>query len=108
LESWRNQIIQNLPPVTAAGSVGSLVGQIGKIKGLRVVGIAGTDEKCNWLREELAFDAAVNYRGENYKKQLKATCANGVDIYFENVGGEILEIQGVCIARHVALARSVA
>jgi NADPH-dependent curcumin reductase CurA len=75
----------------AAGSVGSLAGQIGKIKGLRVVGIAGTDEKCNWLREELAFDAAVNYKDDNYKKQLKAACANGVDIYFENVGGEILE-----------------
>ncbi|HXM68599.1 MAG TPA: NADP-dependent oxidoreductase [Candidatus Acidoferrum sp.] len=75
----------------AAGSVGSLVGHIGKIKGLRVVGIAGTDEKCNWLGEELAFDAAVNYKDDNYKKQLKAACANGVDIYFENVGGEILE-----------------
>jgi NADPH-dependent curcumin reductase len=59
----------------AAGSVGSLVGQIGKIKGLRVVGIAGTDEKCNWLREELAFDAAVNDKDDNYKKQLKAACA---------------------------------
>ncbi len=75
----------------AAGSVGSLVGQIGKIKGLCVVGIAGTDEKCNWLREELGFDAAVNYKEANYKKQLKAACPNGVDIYFENVGGEILE-----------------
>jgi len=75
----------------AAGSVGSLVGQIGKIKGLRVVGLAGTDEKCNWLREELAFDAAVNYKDADYKKQLKAACPNGVDIYFENVGGAILE-----------------
>jgi NADPH-dependent curcumin reductase len=75
----------------AAGSVGSLVGQIGKIKGLRVVGIAGSDEKCNWLREELAFDAALNYREANFKKELKAACPNGVDIYFENVGGEILE-----------------
>jgi NADPH-dependent curcumin reductase CurA len=65
----------------AAGSVGSLVGQIGKIKGLRVVGIGGTDEKCNWLREELAFDGAANCKDENYKKQLKAACANGVDIY---------------------------
>ena len=52
----------------AAGSVGSLVGQIGKIKGLRVVGIAGIDEKCNWLREELAFDAAVNYKDGNYNQ----------------------------------------
>jgi NADPH-dependent curcumin reductase len=75
----------------AAGSVGSLVGQIGKIKGLRVAGIAGTDEKCNWLREQLAFDAAVNYKDANFKKQLKAACPSGVDIYFENVGGEILE-----------------
>jgi NADPH-dependent curcumin reductase CurA len=75
----------------AAGSVGSLVGQIGKIKGLRVVGIAGTEEKCRWLREELAFDAAINYKEANYKKQLKVACPNGVDIYFENVGGEILE-----------------
>jgi NADPH-dependent curcumin reductase CurA len=75
----------------AAGSVGSLVGQIGKIKGLRVVGIAGTDEKCKWLLEELAFDAALNYKQANYKQQLKAACPNGVDIYFENVGGEILE-----------------
>jgi NADPH-dependent curcumin reductase CurA len=75
----------------AAGSVGSLVGQIGKIKGLRVVGIAGSDEKCNWLREELAFDAALNYKEANFKKELKAACPNGVDIYFDNVGGEILE-----------------
>lgn len=75
----------------AAGSVGSLVGQIGKIKGLRVVGIAGTDEKCHWLREELGFDAAVNYKNPDYKKQLKTACPKGVDIYFENVGGEILE-----------------
>ena len=75
----------------AAGSVGSLVGQIGKVKDLRVVGIAGTDEKCHWLREDLGFDAAVNYKDADYKKQLKAACPNGVDIYFENVGGEILE-----------------
>jgi hypothetical protein len=75
----------------AAGSVGSLVGQIGKIKGLRIIGIAGTDEKCNWLRGELAFDAAVNYKQADFKKQLRAACPNGVDIYFENVGGEILE-----------------
>jgi hypothetical protein len=75
----------------AAGSVGSLVGQIGKIKGLRVVGIAGTDEKCNWLVKELGFDAAVNYKEADYKKQLQASSPNGADIYFENVGGEILE-----------------
>jgi NADPH-dependent curcumin reductase len=75
----------------AAGSVGSLVGQIGKIKGLRVIGIAGTDEKCHWLVKELGFDAAVNYKEADYKKQLQSACPKGVDIYFENVGGEILE-----------------
>jgi len=75
----------------AAGSVGSLVGQIGKIKGLRVVGIAGTDEKCKYLLQEFGFDAAVNYKETTYKKQLKAACPNGVDIYFDNVGGELLE-----------------
>jgi NADPH-dependent curcumin reductase CurA len=75
----------------AAGSVGSLVGQIGKIKDLHVVGIAGTDEKCKWLRDELGFDVAVNYKDADYKKQLKTACPKGVDIYFENVGGEILE-----------------
>jgi NADPH-dependent curcumin reductase CurA len=76
----------------AAGSVGSLVGQIGKIKGLRVVGIAGTKEKCDWLVKELGFDAAVNYKERDYKEQLKAACPKGVDLYFENVGGEILEV----------------
>jgi NADPH-dependent curcumin reductase len=75
----------------AAGSVGSLVGQIGKIKGLRVVGIAGTDEKCHWLVKELGFDAAVKYKDADYRQQLKAACPRGVDVYFENVGGEILE-----------------
>jgi NADPH-dependent curcumin reductase len=91
LEVGRPKDSETLLISGAAGSVGSLVGQIGKIKGLRVVGIAGTDEKCNWLREHLALDAAVNYKDDNYKKQLKAACANGVDIYFENVGGKILE-----------------
>lgn len=76
----------------AAGSVGSLVGQIGKIKGLRVVGIAGTREKCDWLVNELGFDVTVNYKDANYKEQLKAACPNGVDIYFENVGGDILNV----------------
>lgn len=75
----------------AAGAVGSLVGQIGKIKGCRVVGIAGTDEKCRWLTQELGFDAAINYRTENLHKSLKQHCPKGVDIYFENVGGKTLE-----------------
>jgi hypothetical protein len=75
----------------AAGAVGSLVGQIGKIKGCRVVGIAGSDAKCEWLTKDLGFDAAINYRTENLHKKLKEYCPKGIDIYFENVGGRTLE-----------------
>lgn len=75
----------------AAGATGSLVGQIGKIKGCRVVGIAGGDEKCRWLTEELGFDAAINYKSEPVVEGLKSHCPDGVDVYFENVGGKILD-----------------
>jgi len=76
----------------AAGAVGSLVGQIGKLKGCRVIGIAGTAEKCNWMTKELGFDAAINYKIDSIRKRIKELCPNGVDIYFDNVGGEILDI----------------
>ncbi len=76
----------------AAGAVGSLVGQIGRILGLRVVGIAGSDEKCAWLTNELGFDGAVNYRTEPVRSRLAALCPDGIDVHFENVGGELLEI----------------
>ena len=75
----------------AAGAVGSLVGQIAKIKGCRVVGIAGGPEKCQFLTDELGVDAAVDYKNENVKKGLKQACPEGVDVYFDNVGGEILD-----------------
>jgi len=75
----------------AAGAVGSLVGQIGKIKRCYVVGIAGSDDKCRWLREDLGFDAAINYRKEKVLDALKRECPRGIDIYFDNVGGEILD-----------------
>jgi len=75
----------------AAGAVGSLVGQIGKIKGLRVVGIAGGPEKCRWLVDDLGFDAAIDYKNESVSDGLKQHCPNGIDVYFENVGGEILD-----------------
>ncbi|HKQ74656.1 MAG TPA: NADP-dependent oxidoreductase [Blastocatellia bacterium] len=75
----------------AAGAVGSIVGQIGKIKGCHVVGIAGSDEKCKWIVDELGFDASINYKAENIPQGLKRTCPNGIDIYFDNVGGEILD-----------------
>ncbi|MEM8533791.1 MAG: NADP-dependent oxidoreductase [Chloroflexota bacterium] len=75
----------------AAGAVGSLVGQIGKIQGCRVVGIAGTDEKCEWITKDLGFDAAINYKTESVPKRLRELCPDGIDVYFDNVGGEILD-----------------
>ena len=75
----------------AAGAVGSVVGQVAKIKGCRVVGIAGGKEKCDYLVNELGFDAAIDYKTENVQKAIKATCPNGVDVYFDNVGGDILD-----------------
>jgi NADPH-dependent curcumin reductase CurA len=75
----------------AAGAVGSLVGQIGKIKGCRVVGIAGGEEKCRWITEELGFDAAIDYKSEPVLESLKRRCPEGIDVHFENVGGEILD-----------------
>jgi NADPH-dependent curcumin reductase CurA len=80
----------------AAGSVGSLVGQIAKIKGCRVVGIAGGKEKCDWLVNELGFDAAVDYKDGATFKALRAAAPQGIDVYFDNVGGDILE---ACIAQ---------
>jgi hypothetical protein len=75
----------------AAGSVGSLVGQIAKIKGCRVIGIAGGPDKCHWLTSELGFDAAVDYKEGAVFRQLKAAAPKGIDVYFDNVGGDILE-----------------
>lgn len=75
----------------AAGAVGSIVGQIGKIKGCRVVGIAGSDEKCSWITETLGFDAAINYKTEDVRGQLKTHCPHGIDVFFDNVGGAILD-----------------
>jgi NADPH-dependent curcumin reductase CurA len=76
----------------AAGAVGSVVGQIGKILGLRVVGIAGTDEKVEMLKSEFGFDAAINYNTtDNMIEAIAKTCPDGVDVYFDNVGGEISE-----------------
>jgi len=74
----------------AAGSVGHLVGQIAKIKGCKVIGVCGSDEKCNTLVKELGFDSAVNYKDANYRQNLKEATPNGVDIYFDNTGGMIL------------------
>lgn len=75
----------------AAGSVGGYVGQIGKALGCRVVGIAGGPEKCGWVVDHLGFDACIDYRDPGMFKDLRAACPNGVDIYFDNVGGAVLE-----------------
>lgn len=75
----------------AGGSVGSLVGQIGKIKGARVVGVAGGPEKCRWVEEELGFDACIDYKSGSLSKSLREHCPNGVDVYFDNVGGDVLQ-----------------
>jgi hypothetical protein len=75
----------------AAGAVGSLVGQIGKIVGCRVVGIAGGPEKCRWLTETLGFDAAIDYKREPVRPRLRVLCRQGIDVYFDNVGGDILD-----------------
>jgi len=76
----------------AAGAVGSVVGQIAKIKGCTVVGIAGGADKCRYLTEELGFDGAIDYKNEDVRARLKEACPKGVDVYFDNVGGEILDI----------------
>jgi NADPH-dependent curcumin reductase CurA len=82
----------------AAGATGSVVGQIAKIKGCRVVGIAGGPEKCDWLIREANFDAAIDYKSDNVYKGIREHCPKGVDVYFENVGGEILEAALGCLA----------
>jgi NADPH-dependent curcumin reductase CurA len=83
----------------AAGAVGSVAGQIAKIKGARVIGIAGGEEKCRWLIEELGFDAAIDYKGEDVRKALRTHAPDGVDVFFDNVGGEILDAVLTRLAR---------
>jgi NADPH-dependent curcumin reductase CurA len=75
----------------AAGAVGSVVGQLAKIRGCRVIGIAGGPEKCRWLVDELGFDAAIDYRAENVNRALRTHAPDGIDVYFDNVGGDHLD-----------------
>jgi hypothetical protein len=74
----------------AAGGVGSIVGQIAKVKGCRAVGLTGSDEKCAWLTDELGYDAAINYKQADLRVALKEACPKGIDVFFDSVGGEIL------------------
>ena len=88
----------------AAGATGSIAGQIAKIHGTRVIGIAGTDDKCRWLTDELGFDVAINYKTDDVGAALDRACPNGIDVYFDNVGGDILDL---CLARIATGARVV-
>jgi NADPH-dependent curcumin reductase CurA len=83
----------------AAGAVGSVVGQIAKIKGARAVGIAGGAEKCRWLVDELGFDAAIDYKSEDLRRALREHAPKGIDVFFDNVGGEILDTALTRLAR---------
>ncbi|MCY1073956.1 NADP-dependent oxidoreductase [Archangium lansingense] len=83
----------------AAGAVGTVVGQIAKLKGCRVVGIAGGADKCRYIVEELGFDAAIDYKSEDVRKALRTHCPNGIDVYFDNVGGDILDAALTQISR---------
>lgn len=87
----------------AAGAVGTVVGQIAKIKGCRAVGIAGGKEKCEYLVNELGFDAAVDYKADDVKKTLRQHCPQGVDVYFDNVGGDILDAVLTQLARNARI-----
>ena len=84
----------------AAGSVGHLVGQIGKLKGCRVVGVAGSDDKCQMLVDELGFDVAINRKAEDFRDQFKAATPERIDIYFDNTGGPILGSALFRMAKH--------
>ena len=92
LESGQPKAGETLVVSGASGAVGATVGQVGKILGLRVVGIAGGKEKCDYAINEFGFDACIDYKNQDVRKALKETCPGGVDIYFDNVGGEILDI----------------
>ncbi|GAB1407157.1 NADP-dependent oxidoreductase [Thermomonas brevis] len=84
----------------AAGAVGGVVGQVAKIKGCRVVGIAGGEEKCRYLVDELGFDAAIDYKREDVRAALRQHCPKGIDVYFDNVGGDILDAALANLALH--------
>lgn len=88
----------------AAGATGSIAGQIARLKGCRVIGIAGSAAKCSWLTQDLGFEAAINYRENTVASELDRLCPTGIDVYFDNVGGEILDL---CLARLAMNARVV-
>jgi len=99
LDVGRPQPGQTVVVSGAAGSVGSIAGQIARIKGCKAIGIAGGHDKCSWLVEELGFDAAIDYKAGDLRTQLKTHAPNGIDIFFDNVGGRTLEAGLARLAR---------
>ncbi|MBH2934157.1 NADP-dependent oxidoreductase [Serratia marcescens] len=91
LDIGQPQAGETLVVAAASGAVGSVVGQIGKLKGCRVVGVAGGAEKCRYVVEELGFDACLDHRAPDFAEQLAAACPKGIDIYYENVGGAVFD-----------------
>ncbi len=91
LEVGKPKVGETLVVAAASGAVGSVVGQIARIKGLRVVGIAGGPDKCRYVKDELGFDDCIDHRAPDLPARLAAACPNGIDIYFENVGGAVLD-----------------
>jgi NADPH-dependent curcumin reductase CurA len=91
LEIGKPQSGETVVVAAASGPVGSMVGQIAKIKGARAVGIAGGARKCGFVKDELGFDACIDHRAPDFSEQLKAACPKGIDVYFENVGGAVFE-----------------
>lgn len=104
LECGRPKAGETVVVSAAAGSVGSIVGQIAKLKGCRVIGIAGGEAKGRWLTDQLGFDAAVDYKAGNLRGQLKEAAPKGIDVYFDNVGGEIFETCLFSMANHGRIA----
>jgi NADPH-dependent curcumin reductase CurA len=91
LEIGKPKAGETVVVAAASGAVGSAVGQIARIKGARAVGIAGGKDKCDYVKSELGFDECVDHRDPNLAAKLKAACPNGIDVYFENVGGAVFE-----------------
>jgi NADPH-dependent curcumin reductase CurA len=100
LDIGRPQPGETVVVSAAAGAVGMIVGQIAKIKGCRAVGIAGGAEKCRFIVEELGFDAAIDYKNDDLRAALREHCPDRVDVYFDNVGGDVLDAVLARLARH--------
>jgi NADPH-dependent curcumin reductase CurA len=103
LEIGRPQEGETVVVSAAAGAVGSLAGQIAKIKGCRAVAVAGGEEKCRLVTERFRFDATVDYKAGGTAKALRQQCPDGIDVYFDNVGGEVLEAALTHLARHARI-----